>query len=103
MSAETCAARRLAMLRESVEAIDRRLIGLIAERVALAREIGREKKAAGLPTLDPSREVEIVSGAVREARDAGLDPETVRDIAWRIVGLSRRAQLDDRSPMTPVS
>jgi chorismate mutase len=88
---------RLGALRERLESIDRNIVHLIAERVELAREIGREKTAAGLPTLDPSREVEIVGRAALEARQAGLDPEAVRDIAWRLVGLSRRAQQEDRS------
>jgi chorismate mutase len=90
-------------LRDRVEAIDRRIIHLIAERVDLAREIGREKAAAGLPTLDPSREVEIIGRAMAEAKAVGLDTEVVRDIAWRIVGLSRRAQQQDRPIGHPVS
>lgn len=91
---------RLGTLRERLESIDRHIVQLIAQRVELAREIGREKTAAGLPTLDPSREVEIVSRAALEARSAGLDAEAVRDIAWRLVGLSRRAQQADRSDLT---
>jgi chorismate mutase len=101
MSAAAGVEQRLSALREKLESIDRHIVQLIAERVDLAREIGREKVAAGLPTLDPSREVEIVSRAARGAREAGLDDEAIRDIAWRLVGLSRRAQQDDRAPGPP--
>lgn len=101
MSAAIEAESRLAGLRDQLESIDRQLVRLIAKRVELAREIGRQKAAAGLPTLDPSREVEIVSRAALEARAAGLDPEAIREIAWRLVGLSRRAQQDDRTDAEP--
>ncbi|MGH7503541.1 MAG: chorismate mutase [Longimicrobiales bacterium] len=100
MSADNAAVQRIGVLRGRVEAIDASIIRLIAQRVALAREIGREKAAAGLPTLDPAREVEIVSRIMVEAKEAQLDAETVRDIAWRIIGLSRRAQQDQRQPIS---
>ncbi|HEX2077752.1 MAG TPA: chorismate mutase [Longimicrobium sp.] len=87
-------AAELARLRGEIERIDRQIVALIAERVALAREVGPVKHALGMPTLDPPREAAVVRRAGQLARDAGLDDEGVRYLFWHLVGLCRRAQLE---------
>jgi chorismate mutase len=82
----------LARCRRDIEAIDRELIGLLAKRVALSKEIGALKKVAGLPTLDPAREAEVIRRAAAVAREVGINDEKVRDIFWHVIGLSRGAQ-----------
>lgn len=81
-------------LREEIEEIDRTLIALIARRVQAARQVGRTKRANGLPILDPAREAAVVRRAVELARSYQLDEEDMREIYWHIIGLSRRAQLE---------
>lgn len=81
--------------RQHIETIDRELVGLLAKRVSLSKEIGALKKAAGLPTLDPAREAEVIRRAAGMARDAGLNDEKVRDIFWHVIGLSRAVQVDE--------
>ncbi len=88
------APEELLRVRGEIERIDRALIGLVAERVRLAREVGSAKRAAGLPTLDPAREAAVVRRAGAIAREAGLDDEDVRYIFWHLIGLSRRAQAE---------
>jgi chorismate mutase len=85
----------LARLRADIERIDRDLIRLIGERVRLARAVGHAKRAADLPTLDPAREAAVVRRAASLARDAGLDDSDVRYIFWHLIGLARRAQLEE--------
>lgn len=92
------AVAELRSLRERIEAIDRELVSLIAERVRLARDVGRAKRAAGLPTLDPVREAAVVRRATESARGEGLTEEDVRDIFWHLIGLSRRAQNEGAGP-----
>jgi chorismate mutase len=82
-------------LRQEVERIDRTLVQLIAERVEVARRIGVVKRESDLPTLDPAREAAVVRRAGSLARDAGLADEDVRYIFWHLIGLSRRAQLEE--------
>lgn len=82
----------LATCRAAIEALDARLIALLAERVALGRQTATLKKAAGLPLLDPRREAEVIRRAGEAARGCGLPTEDVREIFWHIIGLSRRAQ-----------
>lgn len=95
-SVEATSARRdLARLREEIERIDREIVTLVAGRVRLAREVGTAKRAAGLPTLDPAREAAVVRRAGALARDAGLVDEEMRALFWHLIGLSRRAQVEE--------
>lgn len=87
-------AERLAELRGRIQQIDRELIGLIADRVRLARDVGAAKRALGVPTLDPAREAAVVRNAGDLAREAGIGDEDVRYIFWHLIGLSRRAQME---------
>ena len=82
----------LVELRRRLEALDRNVIALIAEREALARGIGAIKRAAGRPILDPAREASVVRRACAMARESGVDAEVVREIFWQLIGLCRRAQ-----------
>jgi chorismate mutase len=85
----------LPALREELGALDAELIHLLRRRVQIARKIGVEKRAAGVATLDPRREAQVVAAAAKLARQAGLAEESVRDIFWPIVAMCRRAQQDD--------
>ena len=84
----------LLQIRGEIERVDRALIGLIAERVALARRVGSAKRALDLPILDPAREAAVVRRAGALAREAGLEDEDVRYVFWHLIGLSRRAQME---------
>ena len=88
------AGQDLQRLRAEIERIDREIVGLVAERVRLAREVGEAKRAAGLPTLDPAREAAVVRSAGSLAREAGLVDEEMRALFWHLIGLSRRAQME---------
>lgn len=85
----------LSRLRDEIERVDRAVIELIAKRVQVAREVGAAKRAAGLPTLDPAREASVIRQIAVIAREAKLPDDAVRQIFWHIIGLSRRAQLDN--------
>jgi chorismate mutase len=86
----------LAQCRSEIEELDRRLVALLAQRVALGRKTAVLKRAAGLPILDPQREAEVIRRAVTTAREHDLPVEAVREMFWQVVGLSRRAQEETR-------
>ncbi|SOD02736.1 chorismate mutase [bacterium JGI 053] len=96
MSADRAApaAERLREIRERIEQVDREIIGLIGERVRLARQVGVAKRALAIATLDPEREAAVVRRAGELAREAGVGDEDVRYIFWHLIGLSRRAQME---------
>jgi chorismate mutase len=89
------AAAELRRVRGEIERVDRAIVGLIAERVGLARQVGPLKQALGMPILDPPREAAIVRRAAELAREAGLPADDVRYVFWHLVGLSRRVQLEE--------
>ncbi len=86
----------LERLRSEIDAVDRSIVDALAMRVRIARRIGDLKEEAGQPVLDPSREAAVVRRAAERAREVGLDDEAVRELFWRLVGLSRRTQRDER-------
>ncbi len=50
----------LRRLREAIDALDRRIVGLVNERAELTRAIGREKTRLGRPVRDAERDREIL-------------------------------------------
>lgn len=84
----------LARCREEIERIDDDIIRLLAKRLALGKRTAGLKRAAGLPILDPPREAAVIRRITTLARDAGIEPEPVRELFWQIVGMSRHAQED---------
>lgn len=83
---------RLSALRGEIEAVDEALIGALAHRMALAREIRAVKQRAGQPVLDPAREAAVVSRASARARAVGLPEDGVRTLYWQIMAMARRVQ-----------
>ncbi len=82
----------LGALRAEIESVDEALIGALARRMTLAREIRAVKQRAGQPVLDPAREAAVVSRASARARAAGLPEDDVRALYWQIMALARRVQ-----------
>ncbi len=82
-------------IRADIERVDQTIIRAIAERMELARAVGRVKALTGQPVTDPAREAAVVARAAALARDAGLPEDEIRALYWRLIAFSRRAQLDD--------
>lgn len=88
----------LAQVRQDIEAIDRRIIGLLAERLRLGKRTAALKHTSGLPILDAAREAEVIRRSAAIARVHDVPAEPVREIFWHIVGMSRRMQERDAAP-----
>ena len=87
----------LARCRMEIERIDDEIVQLLARRLALGKRTTALKRAAGMPVLDPTREAAVIRRITSVAREAGLDPEPIREVFWQIVGMSRRAQEESPS------
>ena len=81
----------LADWRRRIDAIDDQLMRLINSRSACAVEIGRIKRAAGLPVYAPEREAWILERVMRE-NPGPLDPLAVKRVFERIIDESRRLE-----------
>jgi chorismate mutase/prephenate dehydrogenase len=87
--------RSLDELRRRIGELDREVLRLAAERVRIAREIGRRKRAEGLPTVDYAQERRILDAATAQASVTGLDPDVAQDLVTRMVRASVGAQEAD--------
>ena len=79
----------LAELRARVSEIDRAILEAVNQRLELVEEIGRHKKAAGLPAHDPHRE-ESMLRALQQANRGKLTAEGVAELQASILYLTKR-------------
>jgi chorismate mutase/prephenate dehydratase len=77
--------------RTRIDDLDRRLLGLLAQRASLALEIGRAKRESGAPVFVPEREQEILDELTR-LNPGPLPAEAVRAIWSEILSASRSLQ-----------
>ena len=77
--------------RRRSDLIDEHLMRLLNSRSACAVEIGRLKRALGLPVYSPEREAWILERVMRE-NPGPLDPIAVKRVFERIIDESRRLE-----------
>lgn len=81
----------LSQLRQEIDIIDRQLVALFEQRMAVTRQVGEYKLAQGLPVLDRSREEQVLAGKVAMLTDSSLAAD-VTDLFEAIMAISRRQQ-----------
>jgi chorismate mutase / prephenate dehydratase len=87
--------RNLAQLRTEIDAVDRQLLALLNQRMALANEVGDFKRAEGSPVYRPEREAQVISGL--QTLNAGpLQNESVSHIWREIMSASRSLEASQR-------
>ena len=77
--------------RKRIDQIDSQLMGLLNSRSACAVEVGKLKRALGLPIYSAERERLILERVMRE-NPGPLDPMAVRRVFERIIDESRRLE-----------
>ena len=77
-------------LRDRIDALDERLVPLLAERLELADAAAAERRAAGLPVSDPVREREILTAL--SGRVDGDCARAVRLVYTTLFGVSKARQ-----------
>lgn len=87
-------------LRAEIRAADRELVRLVARRLALARDIGERKVAAGVPIRNYAVEAEVIRAAEEQCRAAGLDPRLGREVFSLLIAEAIRVQERDRSAVS---
>ena len=83
--------REIAKIRDRMDEIDARLVGLLNERSSCAQEIGRLKETVGLKVYQPQREREVLSH-VRSENAGPLDGDAVTRLFERIIDEARRLE-----------
>jgi len=88
---ETVTVPELDELRRAIDAVDRKILELVAERVRLVLAVGDVKRARGLTVYDPERERRVLE-ALAELAPQPLDATTVKRIFERLIDESRRLE-----------
>ena len=78
--------------REHIDAVDREIVRLLAQRAQLAQRAARAKAKLGAPVLDSSREAEVMGARRAWADELKVDADAVADVFRAIMTMSRRAQ-----------
>jgi chorismate mutase/prephenate dehydratase len=87
----------LARLRRRIDALDRRIVGLLNERAELGREVGREKVAAGRRAIrDAAREREVLL-RVTMANAGPIPQADLLAIYRRLIAATRALEARDRA------
>ncbi|MBL6746287.1 MAG: chorismate mutase [Pseudomonadales bacterium] len=84
MSDNTIPAELLSV-REKIDAIDERLLDLLAERFQLTHQVGLLKANQQLSALDATREAEKLARLADLSSDRDLNPELIQELFRRIM------------------
>lgn len=84
--------RSLEELRIEIDEVDKELVKWLARRMRLSHEIGKVKRAKGLPLFDPDREEAILKKLVATNTEPLLTPPILRSIYREILAASRSLQ-----------
>ena len=83
-------------LREEIEAIDRELVELIAQRTYVAESIARVKSERDLPTVDEGQERRVMARAGENADRFDVDSNLVKAVFRLLIELNKVEQRESR-------
>ena len=83
--------------RTRIDELDRKLVEMLSQRAQAAHEIGRLKRAAGMPIYEPDRE-QAVFDNVRKANPGPLPDHDLLNIYERIMDIMRQIQQQEMAP-----
>ncbi|SFN69713.1 chorismate mutase [Izhakiella capsodis] len=75
----------LTALRDRIDEVDKGLLDLLAQRLALVAEVGEVKSKAGLPIYVPEREASMLASRRQEAVKLGVPPDLIEDVLRRVM------------------
>ncbi len=82
--------------RRDIEALDRRILHLVCERLELARQIGELKQSSGVPLRNFKVEAEVYRRFEDASKYLGLDEVVGRDLAKYLIGKAVEEQAAHR-------
>lgn len=84
--------RPLDSLREEIDVVDIKLLGLLSRRMELARDIASYKQSAKLPVHDPDREGQVLKRWEEKANALDLPVKGVIAILQEVISMSKSVQ-----------
>lgn len=81
-------------LRDQIDAVDKQMLDLLAQRLALVEKVGEVKSQHGLPIYAPDREAAMLASRREEAEKKGVPPQLIEDILRRTMRESYASEKD---------
>ncbi len=85
-------------LRARIDQLDRALIAVVAERLAVCREVADRKEAAGTAVIQPARVREVVTSRRQQAIEAGVDPDFAEQLFRVLLTETHRIEVAGQRP-----
>ncbi|HAS64177.1 MAG TPA: bifunctional chorismate mutase/prephenate dehydrogenase [Vibrio sp.] len=87
-------AEQLNELRDQIDAVDKQILNLLAQRLSLVEKVGEVKSEHGLPIYAPDREAAMLASRRAEAEKVGVPPQLIEDILRRTMRESYASEKD---------
>ncbi|WP_194089959.1 bifunctional chorismate mutase/prephenate dehydrogenase [Vibrio hibernica] len=81
-------------LRDQIDAVDKQIVELLAQRLSLVEKVGEVKSIHGLPIYAPDREAAMLASRRAEAEKRGVPPQLIEDILRRTMRESYASEKD---------
>ncbi|BDU38409.1 bifunctional chorismate mutase/prephenate dehydrogenase [Vibrio nigripulchritudo] len=81
-------------LRDQIDLVDKQMVDLLAQRLALVEKVGEVKSEHGLPIYVPEREAAMLASRREEAEKQGVPPQLIEDILRRTMRESYTSEKD---------
>ena len=88
----------LSHLRARIDELDRELIRILAERLAVCHEVARVKESSDTAIIQPDRVRDVVAGRRQWAIEAGIDPDFAEQIVRVLLSETHRIEVAGRRP-----
>ncbi len=79
-------------LRRKIDETDAKIVKLLAERIKIAEEIGKEKKEQGKQVEDKDREKIVLESVRSIAREEKISPEGIESIYRQIITVAKNVE-----------
>ncbi|CAH0541110.1 bifunctional chorismate mutase/prephenate dehydrogenase [Vibrio marisflavi] len=84
----------LSELRDQIDEVDKQILDLLSQRLALVEKVGEVKSEHGLPIYAPDREAAMLASRRLEAEKKGVPPQLIEDILRRTMRESYASEKD---------
>lgn len=94
-------------LRSRIDQLDRALIAIVAERLAVCRQVAAVKEGTDTPVIQPTRVRDVVVTRRQQAIEAGVDPDFVEQLFRVLLTETHRIEVaghrPDAAPLKPAT
>lgn len=86
----------LADLRQRIDDLDRQLVQVLAQRIAVCHEVARIKEHSDTPIIQPERVRNVLESRRQLAIDSHIDPDFVEDVMRVVLAETHRIEVAGR-------